>query len=604
MRDTAVKEIKQILQRPKGNNIVLLLGDSGSARYTTLKFLCDRMGLILRKESEVEAMEQSLIFLDNFVREEKTQSNSKFLSRLNDNSYTGYDENNEKHFSQAKLIDLVFEYASNGQNAAYLIRFLPDLMGFDWFKTILNAYYADERNIINSVFFSLSEEMEGVSSFKKRLEEASQHYRFNLQVIRCGSNETNICKALLRIMHHNQNLLSKIRTKLHLKELATEIARDSSNNIHLSTQSFQSYVTNQLNVQKTQSSLKESRQLIKQQKNIWGDNIFHKLGKVLYNKRRFVEGLVPSQFVKDARKKGTFRYQGDAFDKTKAYYYVTPQEIVDSLQSERSAYRFRLGIQNNYPGFVGDIKDCAKIANGICRIEEHLRNFRIRSNEANFEQESLRQTVQYARVFMNNSRSGGVSNKGQSVLESMKFKTYLSKPQKLGSRSVDELLISPELKQYLSMPIKQNANLDRSLPSDFEDIDSSSEDSENMTLAERIRRQPPLYNLQKPSLTGKSSLIRAAARDYTASVAKSQWTDFGNNSNIGIEKSVLQMEIGDLIPVNEDSLDDIEFELLETNFYRSQANESQRRLDMDAEIMNLDLQFESLNELISHNRVT
>lgn len=590
MKDAEVKKIKEILIKGHSSDIVFLSGESGSARYTTLKLLCSNVGMTVRTESQVEAIErQNLNTLQMF---KDANYHTKRPKNKADHSFVDEDEDREKYFSQTQLIELVFQYANSSENCAYLIRFLPDTLSFDWFKRILQEYYdpAHQQSTRSPIFFSINEELEGTASFKRKVTEALNDYHFKLHVIKVSSNETNIIKALQRVVKRNLDLMKRVAIGCKLDEVVKDIARDTLHNIHLSLASLQLFVCSQYR----SNRLHAPNNRLKQARHVFGDNIFHKIGKVLYNKRLVDPKNVPPEVLKDATKKGNYRYEGEKFDTTKNLLYFRPEELVDSLQSERSAYRFRLGIQNNYLDFSGDIRDCAKIANGICKIDVYLRNFKKNNHFNNFEEESMRLTSQYAYNFMNNSRYPPPPRRGKAALEAFGLKTYMTKPAKLSNAELDKEFMCPELKILLR---SEKARSPKKEPIEIlEDISSDSE-SEGMTLAERLKRTQLKVT---PREFTEPAIFKAL---FTQTSSKASQNPFCSQMT-KINKSTLEDEIGDIVSISSSSckLEDSELELLESTFYRNegqfQIQETQTRLSTERH--RIDEEFDNLDQLLSN----
>lgn len=581
MKDPDIKKIKEILYRGKGTDIVLLLGESGSARYTTLKVLCAAEKIDLMTESEVEMLEKENLRLS---------TNCMHLKfKKADGSLYEQDDDKEIHFSQTQLVDLVFQYANAKGKKAFLLRFLPSVPGFDWFHKILKDNYSQVSLVSSPIFFSLNEELEGVAIFKKKLMDIADEFRLNIHIVRCSSNETNVIKALHKILRNNPQVCRKLPNQFKLDEIVKDIARDTLHNIHLSMASLQMFVNAELRQNKSFATGKR----IKQLKHQFGDNIFHKIGKVLYNKRIIDTKFVPPEALKDANKKGNYRYEGDSFDKMKNKFYFKPDEIVESLQSERSAYRFRLGIQNNFLFFSGDIKDCSKIANGITKLEDHLKNFK-RYNVHNFEEEAIKLTTQYAYNFMNNSRYPPPPKRGKLCLETFGLKTFITKPIKAKNREIDELMLCPELKILLKSD-KRQAPI--TVPIEILEDISSDSDSEGMSLRDRMKKNQA--NMKPPNF--KEPVVFRAFLNQ--SITKTSQTTYSSQFP-RLDKTTLEVEIGDIVSLSSSSsrIDDSELDLLESNFYKGGANpplfaESQTRLSNERFIF--DEKFDDLDQLIT-----
>ena len=546
MKEAAIRQIKDILRDGGKNCIVLLIGDSGSARFSTLDYLCRSTCIRLRTDSQVETQEKESIRQINAMRTEKCSF--RRLVKRSDGTIMDFEpeEEEEKHLTQPQLVDTVFQYANNTDQNAYLIRFLPDMPGFDWFKKTLSKFYSEPGNTVSPVFFSLSEQVENVFSFKKTLEQIQSDFHFNLHIVRCSSNETNIVRALNRVLDFNSQMYRDAHIKVgkkKLDEVIKDIARDTMHNIHLALLSFHIFL---LRVVRTLGPrLTDSR--LKQLKQEFGDGIFHKIGKVLYNKRLVNPHYLPKENLKDIKKIKSYRYEGEAFDKTKAQFYFKPEDMVDSLHSKRAANNFRLGIQTNYLLHCGEIKDCAKIAKGIARIEEHLRKFKRWSH--NSEEDDIKLTVQYIYNFMNNSRYPPPP-KVKAGLEMFTMKSYFAKPIKLSNREMDLQMLCPELKI-----LRQGGKLQPApqVPMEIEDDISSDSDAKEIPLIDRLRKNPLSQQNQWSTPHSTFNSMTAMSQLKHISHSKMSQGSQGMSQTVRFDKVVIEDEIGDIINLSSSS---------------------------------------------------
>lgn len=602
IKENSRVQIKEILKQEKKNHIVLLLGTSGSARYTTLKLLSKITNITLKKESEVEAERISDMIHDGIVRSARA---ARFAARkVDDHAIMDLvKEEDNHHFSQAELLDLVFENARDNQRQAFLIRFLPDYANSEWIIRLLKKYYSDESKPLCPIFFSLSEEMDFVPVFKKKLEmvPSEANVKFKLEVVSCTSNETNIVKALERIIKASNNLndLSSSAFK-DKKEFLKNIARDTQNNIHLAMSTLQMLASKYRKNKTTRTDQSSLNQL----KSEFGENIFHKIGKVLYNKRKVLLELIPpEEHAAIAKgKKFNYRYRGEAFDATKSQFYSTPQGIVDSLQSGRALFKFRVGIQSNYVAYCGDMRECAAIASGISRIEDLL--LKIRKNNHNFEDDELCLTRQYCYNFMNRCREPA-AERGRHTFTTITLKSCYTKPVKLSPRELDQELMSPELKEWL-----RQKNTPNEVPLVIEDdiSDDSGSDNNDFFLNKTKNNpgyQPAYLKLSPVKSERKGFGFYSQIGNFSQSkLSQTQNTQFFAMKEFS-NRSILD-EIGDIISLSESSqgkIDSQELDELESQFCSmtrmtttNTAGSIKTRLSVEAQ--ELDKLYTDLNQLV------
>lgn len=593
LKEASVRMIKDVLRCGSGADVVLLLGESGSARTSALKVLCKAAGLELWTESRVEQEERQAqryeqgyqsvpsFFHSKMPKLEANEPNRGFVERDPDVAY-----------SQAQLVDLVFQYAADSTKKAFLIRFLPDNRGFDWFRSILKIHYGEPRtSACCPVFFSISREVEGAPVFIRRLQEESHQYHFNLHEIRCYATETAIVKALHRKIEFNQDIMRVFKVRLGKQkadELLKDIVRDSLNNIHLATASLQILVQSVYRSSQSQSTEHRLRQM----RQLCGDNIFHKIGKVLYNKRLVDLRFVPKQDHKDAIKKGNHRYEGDAFDKTKHKMYFRPEDLVESLHSGRGAFKLMVGIQTNYPQFCGKMHDCANIAAGIARMDHYLGLFKRFANQYVSEEEMLKISVQYVYNFMNKSRYPG-NQRVKVGVDSINFKSTMKQHRKLSNRQLDEMMYCPELKCLL-----QNSNPEpkKGEPVQIDDDISSDSDEEGPTLVKALLKNqldikkpdfkvPPLFKFEKPSSQQKLS-----SNAFSSQCPK-------------IERRIIEEEIGDQVSLSSDSFNEEVLDQLEREYYSMRSHPTESQLWMNNEARNFDLEYDDLSQLMSSSKI-
>lgn len=457
LNDRAVTEISEVLTRSKYryegvfNQIVLLEGNSGSGRLTALKVIAKQQGFDIVTETEVERQVTDKELQDRLGRE----FNCRRFGVRQEDLYQG-DEEPDLHLKRKTLTanellgKVAFEAKTAvcpGNGVAFVIRVLPDypkVCGESSIREWLTEYYSQNLQIW-PIFIFLNPTLFNCNYFRRSLESliiGKKDFVCSLKIVECHTSYKKVTKALQRIVNANYRHPSHNA----LLESFKDIAREHETNIHLAIETLQLRATvkrNRFAASSSQIHKSESNKLAA------GDLFFHKIGKVLYNKRLPLDTETQPLKKSQTKTDNSVRYQGDLFDKNKHRFYFRVEDLINSLPLGSSLLHFRKWIFENYLFFCGNIKEVAKISEGFSKLEEHFRNLARTSRfTAQGDQDESQLTQQYCLNFMNKARTPGLAKPIFAAFESPNVRADWTRESKLSSKEIDFRLF-PDLTQYL-----------------------------------------------------------------------------------------------------------------------------------------------------------
>lgn len=438
MADKPLDALKFAFSRDSLQKVILLVGNSGSGRLTTIRTMAAERNFEVVTELQVEKEVLEREYAIKNSRERKQWERG--ISHNEENMHDPVPE--KRRITDNVLIKEILERITrtgliSRQKTVYVIRILPEVFttySQDSLRDWLSEYFSD-NNRRSMVIFILNSSSPNTIYFRNKFERLARTPTWDLKVIECSTNTTKIKTALDKIVAESR----QISFLIDKKEIEA-IAAENSTSIHQAIIELQMLAaTRWVKKKQTMNPEKSNKYSLKWLAN---DNFFHKIGKVLYNKRIKISDTQDKKVGKVKKKEATIKpenLEGKEFDKNKSNHYFKISDLIASLSIGRTLANFRSFIFDNYLNFAGNMDDVSRISRGFADLEVHISNtWKVEALRNTAKEENIL-TEQYCLNFMNKSR---FRNKNKTGLYTFTNHTERPKQIKMKSREVDEQLFS------------------------------------------------------------------------------------------------------------------------------------------------------------------
>ena len=360
------------------NSFILLLGESGSCKYTSLKQIVKEKSMELMNDTRIEKEEivlRNLLKLYEDMGEDDKRGNGEQMNFNQWKKDFEYESNKKDYLTACELLESSITLAMKRiPDQVICLRILPDLDN------------PSEKNKVRKLLIDMATNvMKGVVYDPIFLVLSSTMY-FVDQVVNMVKLSKDLEGRFIRVVVINETKpIERDIEKWLLYSCPHMSAEDVKYVVKSSQKNFHA-VLNMIRMFKPTKKMGFESQSKNSQiecgmdiKNLGGDVIFHKVGRILYNKKESTATTNFNMAKKKLKAKAGLQLQeeSESEEKIPKGFYFDLKAMLSENQAGYSEDCICSMVRENYLDFCCDMKETARIASGMARLNRYENDLKI-----------------------------------------------------------------------------------------------------------------------------------------------------------------------------------------------------------------------------------